>query len=250
MIRSRATDVAVLAAGSALVLASLATASDALADDSRGARRAVAARERGLAYTMVEANVGIYALPAATVCPTSLDQCETGEVSIALGLANSYQIGPYGFGALINWATTLRDDAARGAPQLEREHSRRYFLVETFFRYLVVQKKKYEFWVAGFLGGVGVSDSWTVKLDRDPIGTVQFVGPRSSTIGTLGVAFGPGVGGSYILIDNFSVGGVFTYENWILPFEPKTSPTGDVASLSGRLDVFHLGLSAAYRLPL
>jgi hypothetical protein len=242
----RPVDFAVVAAS----LASFAVALPCLADDSRGARRAVAARERSLPYTMVEVNAGVYALPAAKVCPTSLDQCQTGEVSLTLGLSNQYDFGPFGFGAMINWATTLRNDAARGAPELERDHSRRYFIIETFFRYTFVQKKKYEFWALGTLGGLGVSDSWTVKQDRSPPGGVQFIGPKSSTIGTLGVAFGPAVGGDYILIDNLSFGGTLGYENWILPFKPKTSPTGDVASLSGRLDVFHLGISLAYRLPL
>ena len=79
---------------------------------------------------------------------------------------------------------------------------------------------------------------------------LKFIGPKANTIGTLGAAFGPGLGGSYILIDNLSFGGTIGYENWVLSSKPKTSPTGDVASLSGRIDVFHLGLTLAYRLPL
>jgi len=236
---------ALLAATSALTIPKAC-----FADDSRGAQRAVEARKKGRPYTMVEVNGGSIALPAAKVCPTSLNDCKTGEISLALGIANLYAVGPYGFGASINWATTLRNDAASGDPSLERDHSRRYFLIETFFRYTFLQAKKYEFYVSGSLGGVGVNDSWTVKRDRQPLGSVQFIGPKANTIGSLGVAFGPGVGGSYIIVDNLSIGGALSYENWVLAFHPKTSPTGDVASLSGRLDAFHLSLTLAYRLPL
>jgi len=35
-----------------------------------------------------------------------------------------------------------------------------------------------------------------------------------------------------------------------LPFEPATTPLGDVASLSGRVDVFELTTTLAYRLAL
>ncbi len=242
--------VATLAARSCVVASALVVTTAARADDSRGAQRALEARKNGLPYTMVEINGGVIGLPAAKVCPTSLTQCKTGEVSLEFGLANLYTIGPYGFGAFIDWATTLRNDAASGAADLMRDHSRSYFLIETFFRYTFVQSKKYEFYVSGLLGGVGVNDSWTVNQDRNPTGPVQFIGPKANTIGTLGVAFGPGVGGAYIIVDNLSIGGSLTYQNWILPFTPKTNPTGDVASLSGRLDVFNLSLTAAYRLPL
>lgn len=222
----------------------------ALGDDASKNQRAALARERGDPYTMIELRGGVLALPAATVCPTSLDKCETGEVSLTIGLANYYQFGPFGFGAGINWATTLRNDAARGAPELERDHARSYFLIEAYFRYLFVREKKWEFWASGSIGGVGVNDSWTVKGERDPVADVQFIGPKANTIGTLGFSFGPGVGGAYLLVENLSLGASLRYENWFLPFTPTTSPEGDVASLSGRVDVFDLSLSLAYRLPI
>jgi hypothetical protein len=35
-----------------------------------------------------------------------------------------------------------------------------------------------------------------------------------------------------------------------LPSEPEKSPTGDIASLSGRVDMFIFGLAIAYRLAI
>lgn len=223
----------------------------AMAEDaSTTSRRAVEARERGNPYTMVEASVGVFALPAAEVCPTSLDECETGEISLALGLHNIYQIGDFGFGAGIMWATTLRNDSARGAPELERDHARRYFLVEGLFRYTLFQADVSEWWVGATVGGAFLNDSWTVKSDREPESEVEFIGPKAATIGTEGVSVGIAGGGTWIFAENLSLGGTLRYANWFLPPQPEVSPTGDVASLSGRLDMIELSLAIAYRLAL
>ncbi len=237
---------------SVLVLACLLlVAGTARAEDtSVSARRAVAAREQGRPHTVVEVGTGIVALPAAEVCPTSLNECTTGEVSFGLGLRNVYQFGRFGVGAGIVWATTLRNDDARGAEELEREHARRYFQVEGLFRYSFVQTPEAEGWVGGTLGLVMVLDEWTVKADRDPEATVRFVGPESLVIGTEGFTTTVAAGGQWYFADSFSLGGMFRYGNWILPFEPETSPVGDVASLSGRVDVFDLTVNLAYRLAL
>jgi hypothetical protein len=235
-----------------LAVASLsAIAREARAEDtSVSARRAVAAREQGRPHTAIEVGTGIVALPAAEVCPTEANDCTTGEVSWGIGIRNIYQFGPFGVGAGVVWATTLRNDDARGAEELEREHARRYFHVEGLFRYSFVQTPEAEGWVGGTLGLVMVLDEWTVKADRDPVNTVRFVGPESLVIGTEGFTTSVAAGGSWFFADSFSLGGMFRYGNWILPFEPETSPVGDVASLSGRVDVFDLTLNLAYRLAL
>ena len=93
-------------------------------------------------------------------------------------------------------------------------------------------------------------DSWTVDADRNPPTKVKFVWPDALVVGTEGLTLHVAGGGSYIFADNFSVGGVFRYGNWIMPFEPATSSLGDVASLSGRVDVFDLSATLAYRLAL
>ena len=219
-------------------------------DTSRAEGRALAARERGLPLTVVELDAGIIALPAAEVCPGSLDDCSTGEVSLGLGLRNLYEFGAIGVGAGIVWGTTLRTDEARGDDSLLREHSRRYFLVETLFRYSYLKLPDAEAWVGTCLGLVSIRDAWRVDKDRNPPSDVKFVGPDALVVGSEGLAVSLAAGGSYIFADNFSVGGTFRYGNWVLPGEPNTSSLGDVASLSGRVDVFDLVATVAYRLAL
>lgn len=232
--------------GLAMTLPAVASAEDT----SSSGQRASAARERGLPHTVVELNFGFLALPAATVCPTTVDDCSTGEISLALGLRNLYEFGPWSVGAGIIWATTLRSDDARGPAELEREHGRRYFLVEALMRYAFLQTDHAEAWVGGNFGLVSVRDSWTVLAARDPVNKVKFTGPDSGFIDTEGLTISVLAGGAWLFAQNFSLGGYFRYGNWILPFEPETSPFGDVASLSGRVDVFELSTTLAYRLAL
>ena len=49
---------------------------------------------------------------------------------------------------------------------------------------------------------------------------------------------------------NWSLGGQIRYSSWFLPEEPERLPTGDLASLKGRIDMFDFGLSIAYRIAL
>lgn len=199
---------------------------------------------------MVEVGVGILALPAAEVCTAGPNDCSTGEISLGVGIRNLYEFGRFGIGAGIVWGTTLRNDDAEGDPALERSHSRRYFLVETLFRYAFLQGEKAEAWVGTGLGVVSVRDAWTVKADRDPITEVKFVGPDALIVSTVGLSASLAAGGAWLFAENFSLGGFFRYGNWILDFEPATTPLGDVASLKGRVDVFELATTLAYRLSL
>ncbi len=235
----------------AVLVAFVTLAPDARAQDtSRGARRALAAREEGRPHTVLELGAGLLALPAAEVCPTSLDACSTGEASLGLGIHNIYQFGVWGIGAGILWGTTLRNDAARGLEDLERDHARRYFLAEVLLRYTFLRTPEYEAWGGATVGGVSVLDAWSVRADREPYSDVAFVGPRSLSVGTEGFAASIGGGGHWFFWDNLSVGGQLRYGNWFLPSEPATSPLGDVASLSGRVDFFDLSMTLAYRLAL
>jgi hypothetical protein len=228
---------------------SLAPAS-ALADDASAAsRRATAAREMDRPYMMAELGVALLTLPAAEVC-TTVDSCEDGETSLGFGIQNIYRYHRVGFGAGIRWATTLRSDAAKGAVELERDHSRRYFFVEGQFRYYAIRGPSLEWWVGSTLGGVVVNDSWSVKADREPYADTAFVGPRASTIRTEGFAAGLGLGGEWAFASNWSLGAQLRYSLWILPFEREESPTGDSASLSGRVDMIDLGIVIAYRIAM
>ncbi len=239
----------------AIVLAfcglALLVGNDARAEDiSRASQRAATARELDRPYTMVEMSGGLFALPAAEVCPTSLDNCVTGETSLALGIRNFYRTGPFAIGAGIMWATTLGADSARGAAALERDHTRRYFLVEGLFRYSFYRTQDWEVWAGGGAGGIIVNDSWSVLADRDPPEDTAFVGPRNTTVGTEGFTVGAGAGADYLFAENWSVGGTLRYMNWFLTGDPEFAPTGDVASLAGRVDTFELSVLVAYRIAL
>ncbi len=228
----------------------LAAAGRAEADETAQARRAAAARERGRPYTMAELSAGFLALPAAQVCLTSLTNCSRGEFSLALGIHNLYRYRAFGFGAGIEWATTLRNDSARGADELERAHTRRYFLVESQVRYYFVQRAATEWWAGATLGGVVVNDSWSVKADRAPYSDIELVGPRAATLGTEGLTAGVAAGFEWTFAKNWSWGMKLRYSSWFLPDVRKVSPTLDVASLSGRVDMFDFGVAIAYRIAL
>jgi hypothetical protein len=231
-------------------LALLALAAPARADESSAARRATAARERDRPYTMVELGGGLMTLPTADVCPNSPTSCEQGETSVSVGIHNLYRLRDIGFGAGILWASTLSAESARGARSLGRDHSRRYFLVEGQFRYYGIRTSTWEWWGGGTLGGVVVNDFWTVKADREPYTDTAFVGPGAAIIGTEGLATGLAIGGEWTFTANWSFGTQLRYSVWFLPDEPERSPTGDYASLSGRVDMFNVGLLIAYRVAL
>ena len=235
----------------AVILAlGLCATTKAQADETAQARRAAAARERGRPYTMAELSAGFLALPAAQVCLKSLTDCSRGEFSLALGIHNLYRYRAFGFGAGIEWATTMRNDSARGAAELERDHSRRYFLVEGQVRYYFVQRAAIEWWAGATLGGVVVNDSWSAKADREPYSDTQLVGPRAATVGTEGITTGIAAGFEWAFAKNWSWGMKLRYSSWFLPEERKVSPTGDPASLSGRVDMFDFGVAIAYRIAL
>ncbi|AUX21352.1 hypothetical protein SOCEGT47_018340 [Sorangium cellulosum] len=239
-----------VAGGAALTL--LLLAAPGRADESRAARRAAAAREQDRPYTMVEVSGGVMALPGADVCPISVAprDCEQGETSISVGIHNIYRWRYIGFGAGIFWAASLSTDAARGAPELERDHERSYFMVEGLFRYYFLRSRSWEWWAGATLGGVVVNDSWSVEADRNPYSDTAYVGPRAATIGTEGVAAGLAIGGEWTFAPNWSLGSHLRYSSWFLPSERKVSPTGDRASLSDRVDMFNIGLRIAYYVAL
>jgi hypothetical protein len=239
-----------IAAGALAAGASISLAPAALADESASARRAIAAREMDRPYTLAEVELGFLALPAADVCIRSTTDCEQGEGSLAVGIHNHYRFGSFTLGAGIDWATTLRSDAARGADGLKREHSRSYFLVEAQFRYYALRSNDWEGWVGATLGGVVVNDSWSVLADREPYADTDFVGPRSSTLGTEGLSAGVGVGAEWSFAASWALGTTLRYANWFFPQNPKPLPLNDPASLSGRVDMIALSITLAYRIAL
>ncbi|HSN96955.1 MAG TPA: hypothetical protein VLS89_01615, partial [Candidatus Nanopelagicales bacterium] len=239
----------VIAAVGAAAAAALGPAA-ARADESTAARRAAAAFEQGRPFTQFTLGAGMLTLPAADVCPVSLESCQQGETSLSVGVHNLYRYGPFGVGAGILWGVDLSADRAPGAPELEREHARSYFLVEAQFRYYGLRFEDWELWGGVTVGGVVVNDSWSVLADREPYADTAFVGPRAATLGTEGLAAGLGIGAEWTFADNWSFGSQIRYSSWFLPEQPERLPTGDLASLKGRVDMFDFGLAIAYRIAL
>lgn len=209
-------------------------------------------------YGMAELGVGLLTLPAADVCIKSVTDCEQGETSLGIGIQNLYRFRRFAVGAGIQFATTLRSDAARGdvdlnndgEPDIGRDHNRRYFLVEALFRYYGFRSGSWEWWLGGTFGAVIVNDSWTTKADREPYSDTAVVGPRAATIGTEGLTSGVAVGGEWSFASNWSFGTGLRYASWFLPDTPERSPLGDIASLSGRVDMFDFHVAIAYRIAL
>src|SRR5262249_37327069 len=150
----------------------------------------------------------------------------------------------------IDWATTLRNDSARGADGIKREHSRAYFLVEGQFRYYALRGREWEGWAGLTVGGVVVDDTWSVLADREPYADTDFVGPRGSSLGTEGLSAGLAAGAEWSFAASWSVGATLRYANWFFPEKPKPLPLNDPASLSGRVDVIALSIALAYRIAL
>lgn len=240
------------AAALSVALATAMVAPAALADENTAATRATAARERERSHTLVEVGTGFLLLPGAEVCPQALDPstCKRGEFSLAFGVQNIWRYQAFGIGGGIQWATTLRTDAAQGHDSLERTHTRRYFLVEAQGRYYFISSKALDWWAGVTIGGIIVNDSWSVKADREPYADTAFVGPRAATLGTEGLTLGACIGGEWSFAPNWSLGPTLRYSSWFLPSARLQSPTLDVASLSGRLDMFDVGLRVAYRISL
>lgn len=236
----------------AVALPAVALSTAARADDDTAGRRATTAREHNRPHTLFELNTGFLMLPGAQVCPLSIDPatCKRGEFSLAIGIHNLYRYHAWGFGGGIQWATTLRTDAAAGDAVLLRAHSRRYFLFEAQVRYYFISTKAWDWWAGTTLGGVVVNDSWSVIADRVPYADTAFVGPRAATLGTEGLAVGLCAGGEWTFAGNWSLGPTLRYSNWFLPSARLVSPTKDVASLVGRLDMFDVGVRLAYRISL
>jgi hypothetical protein len=203
--------------------------------------------------TVFSLGLGLLALPAAEVCPAGQDQCEPGETSIALSLENLGRIGPFGFGAGFTVAFGLRPaNVAPADPEglLGREHARSYFLFEGMFRYYLPIVRDWEWWLGTTVGAVVINDSWSTLADREPAADTGLVGPRAVILATEGLALGLGFGGQWHFAESLLFGTRFRYANWFLPGERDTTPTGDSASLAGRIDIIDFGLYGGLRLPL
>jgi hypothetical protein len=233
-------------------LAILVTSSAALADETTVSRRATDAHEKDQPHTSVEGNTGFLLLPAALVCPQSVGSptCTHGEYDFAASLQNFYRFGPFGVGAGIQWAASLRSDAANGDASIGRSHSRSYFLAEALGRYYFLRSRSWDFWAGVSAGLVVLNDSWTTNADNMPYEQTSKIGPEANTLGTEGFTLGLGAGAEWSFLKNWSFGPMLRYSSWFLPTRPQMTPTLDVASLGGQVSVIDVAVHITYRISL
>jgi hypothetical protein len=201
-------------------------------------------------YALFQAGGAFVAIPFAELCNVSEDDCQPGETSLGITLHSLARLGDFGFGAGITYTFGLRPTNVAGDPGLERKHSRSYFQVEGEFRYYPPRLGELEWWVGATVGGVVINDSWTTPADREPYADTAFVGPRSLTLSTEGLAAGIAIGGQWRFYDQFILGTRLRYGNWLLPPERERTPLGDLASFAGRIDILEGGVVLGYMLPI
>jgi hypothetical protein len=199
---------------------------------------------------MAEFGLGWLVLPGAEVCvePT-IAGCSRGDSSLGLEVWQLFRpTRSFAAGAGLLLGLTPTTDAPReDPPGVSRDHSRRYFTVETTARYYPLTGPTFEAWAGISSGLVVVSDRFESTAGRTD---KALVGPRGVTIRTEGYTIGMAGGAAYRLSPSWSVGGALRYGSWFLPESPSRSPFGDEASLRGQVNLLSFGFNVAYRLPL
>jgi len=204
-------------------------------------------------HAAIQLGVGMLALPFAEACPVEGPdgpECEPAETALGFGLQSLIRLDEFGFGGGITWDFGLRPTTGAGDESLDREHSRSYLLVEGHFRYYLPRFAIWDSWVGASMGGVVVNDSWSTLADRDPYADTDFVGPRTVTLRTEGLAVAIGAGLDWRFFRRWKFATHLRYSNWLLPTEREATPLGDLASLAGRVDCIEFGLMVGFLLPI
>jgi hypothetical protein len=208
------------------------------------------------AHTVAELEAGFIALPNAPISPGQrggdvafVGKIGRGDATLQTGIHvlyrwnRSYAIGA---GALFAPSPTS-DEQYGGLSSLSRTHSRSYLFLGMEGRYMPVHYKNIEAWVGLSSGGVIVADRFTTETPDD---VPSILGTPDVTVRTEGFALGVQAGGNYYLSESWIAGANLRGYHWLLPEHPACSPIGDCATLSGSVQVFEVGLTIGYRLPL
>jgi hypothetical protein len=205
---------------------------------------------------VAELEAGIIALPNAPISPGQrggdvavLGKFGRGDATLQTGLHVLYRWNrDYAIGAGAIFAPSPTSDKQYGGlANLPRTHSRSYLFFGAEGRYIPVHYKYFEAWVGISAGAVVVADRYTTEAgDEVP----PILGTRDVTIRTEGGAVGAQLGGSYYLTENWIAGANMRGYHWVLPEERQCASIGDCATLSGAVQVFEIGLTIGYRLPL
>ncbi len=207
-------------------------------------------------HTIAELEAGIIALPNAPISPGQrggdapiVGRIGRGDATLQTGLHVLYRWNrDYAIGAGAIFAPSpTSDDQYGGLSGLPRTHSRSYLFFGFEGRYIPLHVRDFEAWVGLSSGAVIIADRFTTELsDRVP----TILGTPDVTIRTEGFALGAQAGGSYYLSENWIAGANVRGYHWLLPETRSCSSIGDCATLAGSVQVFELGLTIGYRLPL
>ncbi|MCC6217410.1 MAG: serine/threonine protein kinase [Polyangiaceae bacterium] len=215
--------------------------------DGRLAQLGLDERPSGLA----EFGVGALTLPGADVCGTrDVTGCVRGDASFALDIRQLYRARPdLAFGAGLTLGLIPSAAPPIADPEgIERDHTRRYFVLEGLARYYALRGRFVEAWVGPAAGLVVVSDRFDGSRSSGP--GAALIGPRAVVIRTEGWSVGIAAGASYRMTSHWSVGGAVQLSRWRLPDTAATNVLGDESSITGAALVLQAGLDIAYRVSL
>jgi hypothetical protein len=207
-------------------------------------------------HTVAELEAGVIALPNAPISPGQrggdtplVGRIGRGDATLQTGIHvlyrwnRSYELGA---GAIFAPRPTS-DEQYGGLTSLRRTHSRSYLFLGGEGRYVPFHYKYFEGWVGFSTGAVIVADRFSTEGGET---VPSILGVPDVTIRTEGFAVGVQAGGSYYLSENWIAGLNLRGYHWILPEGRQCSSIGDCATLSGSVQVFEVGLTIGYRLPL
>jgi hypothetical protein len=199
---------------------------------------------------MAEFGLGWLLLPGANVCSgPNITSCTKGDSSLDLDAWQLFRPDPrFALGAGIVLGLTPTSDApSNDPPGVQRDHTRRYLTIEGTARYFPFLTPRWEGWVGLTSGLIVMSDRFESTAGQTD---KAIVGPRGVTIRTEGFTVGLAAGASWLFAENWALSGTARYGSWFLPSTPNRDPFGDEASLRGQNNVFSLGISIGYRVPL
>jgi len=206
-------------------------------------------------HTIAEIEAGIIALPNAPIAPGErggdtpiVGKIGRGDATLQTGLHLLYRFRrDYVVGAGIIFSPFGTSDTQYGGlSSLSRTHSRSYFFLGGEGRYVPLRYKSFEGWVGLSVGGIIIADRFHTEAPPVP----PILGTPDVTVRTEGFAMGLQAGGTYYLSENWIAGMNLRGYHWILPEGRQCTAIGDCATLSGSVEVFEIGLTIGYRLPL